>query len=134
MKVNELAQRAGVTAHAVRYYVKAGLLKPTRNLSNGYKQFTNGDVGRVRFVGRAQQFGFTLAEIAEIIRTSGRRQSPCPLVRQIIERRFVDKCAELDELVALRERMAAAIDRWKRLPDAIPTGDDICHLIESLDR
>lgn len=46
MMVNELAQRAGVTAHAVRYYVKAGLLKPARNLSNGYKQFANGDVGR----------------------------------------------------------------------------------------
>ena len=133
MMVNELVQRAGVTAHAVRYYVKAGLLKPKRNLSNRYKQFANGDVGRVRFVRRAQQLGFTLAEIAEIFRTSGRRQSPCPLVRQIVERRFVDKCAELDELAALRERLAAAIERWKLLPDAIPTGDDICHLIESFD-
>ena len=77
MKVNELAQRAGVTAHAVRYYVKAGLLKPTRNLSNGYKQFAIGDVGRVRFVGRTQQFGFTLAEIAEIIQHE--RPTPIPV-------------------------------------------------------
>ena len=75
MMVNELVQRAGVTAHAVRYYVKAGLLKPKRNLSNRYKQFANGDVGRIRFVRRARQLGFTLAEIAEIFRTSGRRQS-----------------------------------------------------------
>ena len=84
MIVHELAKLAGVTPHAVRYYAQIGLLKPTRSKRNGYQQFTETDVRRVRFVRRSQSLGFTLSEVAEILRRSRQHETPCPLVRDII--------------------------------------------------
>jgi MerR family Zn(II)-responsive transcriptional regulator of zntA len=133
MIVNELAKLAGVTPHAVRYYAQIGLLKPTRNKRNGYQQFSEADVRRVRFIRRSQSLGFTLPEVAEIFRRSHQRETPCPLVRDIIRRRIEENAVLLNELVELRDRMKHALRKWRQLPDAVPTGDEICHLIESID-
>lgn len=133
MTVNELARHAGVTPHTVRYYARIGLLTPTRSKRNGYQQFTEADVRRVSFIRRSQSLGFTLSDIAEIFRKSRHRETPCPLVRDIIRQRIEENGAVLDELVELRDRMKRALRKWQRLPDAVPKGDEICHLIESID-
>jgi MerR family Zn(II)-responsive transcriptional regulator of zntA len=133
MTVNELATHAGVTPHAVRYYARIGLLKPARNKRNGYQMFVEADIRRARFISRSQSLGFTLSDIAEIFRKSRQRQTPCPLVRDIIRRRLEENATLLTELVSLRDRMKRAIRKWQQLPDAVPTGDEICHLIESID-
>lgn len=133
MKVHELAKRAGVTPHAVRHYVRIGLLTPARRRENGYREFSEADVRRLLFIRRAQRLGFTLAEISEIISTSTRGQTPCPMVRDIIERRVVDSEHELQALVALRSTMQRALAQWQHMPDRLPDGDSICHLIESVD-
>src|SRR3546814_12890463 len=78
----------------------------------------------------AQQLGFTLAEIEEIIRYILQRHSPCPLVRDIIRRRLDDTRQQLDRLLAMHERMGRATHAWAKLPDSIPTGTDVCALIE----
>src|SRR3546814_11507573 len=80
----------------------------------------------------AQQLGFTLAEIEEIIRYILQRHSPCPLVRDIIRRRLDDTRQQLDRLLAMHERMERAIHAWAKLPDSIPTGNDVCALIDAL--
>ena len=66
LKVHELAERGGVTPHVVRYYVRIGLLAPERRLKNGYQEFGEGDIRRLRFIKRCQHLGFTLSDIAEI--------------------------------------------------------------------
>src|SRR3546814_15193279 len=80
----------------------------------------------------AQQLGFTLAEIEEIIRYSLQRHSPCPLVRDIIRRRLDDTRQQLDRLLAMHERMERALHAWAKLPDSIPTGNNVCALIEAV--
>jgi DNA-binding transcriptional MerR regulator len=75
--------------------------------------------------------GYTIAEIAEILKQSGRGKSPCPLVRDIIRRRITENRQRLDGLNALQLRMENALVQWKRMPNRVPTGDSICHLIES---
>jgi DNA-binding transcriptional MerR regulator len=52
MTVIELARLAGVTADAVRYYARVGLLSPKRNAANGYREFSAFDVRRLRFIKR----------------------------------------------------------------------------------
>ncbi len=133
MKVHELAKRVGVTPHVVRHYVRIGLLTPTRRTENGYREFSEADVRRLLFIRRAQRLGFTLAEVTEIISTGMRGQTPCPLVRDIIERHVVDSERELLALVALRSTMQRALAQWQHMPDQLPNGDSICHLIESVD-
>ena len=50
MEVAEVARRAGVGAHAVRFYVRAGLLRADRDPSNNYKQFGESHLVRLRFI------------------------------------------------------------------------------------
>ena len=133
MIVSELARSAGVTPDAVRYYARMGLLAATRNRANGYRQFSVSDIKRLRFIKRAQSLGFSLAEIATIIEQASHRKSPCPMVREIIQRRIEEAAQELENLILLRDRMKMAVAKWKRMPDGAPDGDAICRLIEAID-
>ncbi len=131
MNVSELAKRAGVTGHTVRYYARLGLLKPHRDPRSRYKKFTESDIARLQFILRARSLGFTLSEIAEIFRRSARRQTPCPMVREIIGRRIDESAVQLDAVLALRERMKRALVLWETMPDQVPDGNAICALIEA---
>jgi len=129
--VSELAKLAGVTTDTVRHYVRIGLLKPRRDPSNRYKLFAEVDVRRLHFIRQAKSLGYTLDEIAQIFHDSGRGRSPCPRVREIIQSRIAGNKVRLEELIGLQQRMEDALERWKTMPDGMPDGESICHLIES---
>lgn len=131
MTVVQLAKQSGSTAHVVRYYTRIGLLQPRRNTRNGYRLYTDKDIARLRFIRQAKSLGFTLAEIAQIIRQGRRGKSPCPMARQIISSRIGENREALNELVELQSRMEKASAIWTTMPDRVPTGDSVCHLIES---
>ena len=131
MTTQTLADRGGVSAEVVRYYTKRGLLKPTRNRRNNYRLYRESDVARLRFIRRAKNLGYTLKEIGKIIEQSKRGESPCPLAREIIERRIADNRKKLDEMLELQTRIEAASAKWATMPDKVPDGNTICYLIES---
>ncbi len=114
MLVHELARRAGVTPHVVRYYTQIGLLKPARHPENGYKGYDNADLNRLNFIRRAQNLGFTLVEIDAVLDDSGRGESPCPRVRDIIRRRIAENRQKLNELLALQRRRTWLNTRFHR--------------------
>lgn len=130
--VSELAKRAGVPAHVVRYYTRTGLLKPRRDRSNRYRLYADSDVTRIRFIRRAKLLGFTLGDIGQILRDADRRRSPCPKTRKIIVTRVNESEERLAALVELLGRMKRVIKAWRKMPDAVPIGDSICHLIEAV--
>ncbi|PJJ99245.1 MerR family transcriptional regulator [Lysobacteraceae bacterium NML91-0213] len=132
MTVRQLAQQGDVTVHVVRNYLRRGLLQAATHTEGGYQLFSVSELQRLRFIRTAQQLGFTLAEIEEIVRHSVLRRSPCPLVRDIIRRRLEDTRQQLDNLLAMHGRMEHAVHAWTSLPDSIPTGDDVCALIEAV--
>lgn len=132
LTVSQLSKSANVTADSVRHYVRIGLLRPTRNPVNGYKIFQGEDIKKVRFIRQAKDLGFTLNDIKKIIRHSHMGQSPCPIVREIIEHHIEDNKIKLAELVALQTRMERALKKWESMPDGDPDGHAICHLIESI--
>lgn len=131
MKVRELALKSGVPDHVVRYYTRIGLLEPSRSPHNRYKQYKESDVSRLRFVRQAKSLGYTLGEITKIFHEASRRNSPCPMVRQIIASRIEANRSKLNELAALQKRMERALSKWSKLPDGIPDGESVCYLIES---
>lgn len=130
--VTEIAHQSGVSADTVRHYVNIGLLHPERNPRNGYKLFDKADAHTIRFVKQAQSLGFTLAEIQEIVGHSRQHESPCPQVREIIQRRIDENRARLKALNDLQQRMETALQMWQSMPDGVPDGNSICHLIESI--
>lgn len=133
LTVKELANASQVTPDAIRHYVRVGLLNPQRHPDNGYKLFSDDDIRKVTFIRQAKGLGFTLNDIQTIFDHSNDGRSPCPAVRDIIERRIETNKARLAELAALQRRMEDALIQWQALPDGDPNGEAICHLIESIE-
>ena len=131
MSVRDIARRSDVPVHTVRYYTRIGLLKPARNRHNRYKQYKDSDVSRLRFIRQAKSLGYTLTEIGEIFYESSRGNTPCPMVRRIIESRIKENRSRLDELTGLQRRMERALVEWSKLPDGVPDSETVCYLIES---
>jgi DNA-binding transcriptional MerR regulator len=116
LTIGKLARRAGVTAKAIRFYERKGILPPARRAENRYRVYGEDAADMLRFVRQATGLGLTLAEIKDIlvIRQGGR--PPCTHVHQLLR----DKAAELDrklkDLVDVRERIRRSLAAWRRLP------------------
>jgi DNA-binding transcriptional MerR regulator len=131
LTVSQLATRCDVTPETVRYYSRVGLLHPERHPDNGYKLFEFDNVQKLRFIRQAKLLGYTLTEIEQVLHHSMQGDSPCPMVRDFIQRRIETNKAKIKELTTLQKRMKAALKEWENKPDGMPDGHSICHLIES---
>lgn len=132
MRVIDIAGKAKVSPHTVRYYTKLGMLMPGVDGDNGYKVYANSDLMRLRFITHAKSLGFTLHEIQDILSDSEQGKTPCPNVRSLLQRRIEENRQKIIELQALQQRMEDALKEWQQMPDQSPTGDVVCHLIESV--
>src|SRR4051812_41749614 len=65
--IGQLARAAGVNVETVRYYQRRQLVAEPRRPLNGIRRYPEESVGRIRFIKRAQELGFTLAEIANLL-------------------------------------------------------------------
>lgn len=131
MTASVLAKRTNVPLFTVRYYTRIGLLKPTRNLRNGYKIYKQSDKERLQFIDSAKNLGFSLAEIEEILDHAAHGDSPCPMVREIVEKRVEQSKEKIRELKRLQSRLEKALDMWKTMKNSQPDGHSVCRLIES---
>ena len=133
MTVAQVAKKTGATPDAIRHYCRLGLLRPKRDRHTGYKRFGDAEIKLVEFISKAKTLGFSLRQIAEIIRKSTAGQTPCPYVRTIVAERILTNDRALTQLRALQSRLKDAATRWAAMPDGIPDGDAVCHLIESFE-
>lgn len=103
----EIAKRGGVNIETIRYYERRGLLpKPPRSAS-GYRLFSSDDARRVRFIKRAQELGFSLNEIGELLAlrlsTKGTREG----VRKLAEAKILDIKEKIKTLRAMEKSLAS---------------------------
>lgn len=131
MTASVLAKRAEVPLFTVRYYTRIGLLKPSRDLRNGYKVYKSSDRDRLTFISAAKELGFTLAEIEEILNHAVHGDSTCPMVRDVVEKRIEENKEKIRELKRLQKRLEAAAEMWKKMKNSDPDGHSVCRLIES---
>lgn len=67
LTTSRLAKRSGVHLETVRYYERQGLLPRPPRTAAGYRQFSPDSVRRIRFIKRAQDLGFSLSEIGDLL-------------------------------------------------------------------
>jgi MerR family copper efflux transcriptional regulator len=97
MGIGSIARQAGVSIDTVRYYEKNGLLNPAARLPSGYRRYEPLQLSRLRFIKRAQQLGFSLKDIRELLGISAQRD--VARVKRAAER----KLAEVNErIIALQ--------------------------------
>ena len=131
MRVTELANAMNTTPDTVRYYTKIEFITASKNPTNGYKNYGKTAQNRLKFILSARQLNFSVAEIKSILLESDKGHSACPLVREIIENHLAETEKQFQAAFELREKLRNAIDDWQSKPDKTPTGNMICHLIET---
>jgi Cu(I)-responsive transcriptional regulator len=127
MRIGEVAQRAHVNVQTLRYYERRGLLpSPTRRPS-GYREYTAETVALVRFIKRAQQLGFSLRDVGELIEL---RQNPSrsrAAVRAVAVRTAADIAVRIRRLTAMKRALEQLIEACE-----CAAGSRTCPIIEAL--
>src|SRR5215472_13012352 len=104
LSIGQVARRAGVGVETLRFYEREGLLEEPPRRASGYRQYSEEVVSRLRFIKRAQQLGFSLKEISELLLRVD-AQTSCEEVRQRTEA----KLAEVEQKMVELQRMRQAL-------------------------
>ena len=118
----QLARLAGVSADTLRLYEQKGLLPPARRSANGYREYPPEACARVRLVRRAVALGFTLDELAGIVKVRDRGGAPCGTVRKLAAEKLVVLEGRLAELQDACDRLRGVLTHWDALLAATPGG------------
>jgi MerR family mercuric resistance operon transcriptional regulator len=127
MTIGRLAQRAGVNVETIRYYQRLNLIDEPAKPPGGVRRYSDAAVSRVRFIKRAQELGFSLAEVRRLLRlgdpqTCGEARSLAAEKLALVESRVAD----LERLRGVLKDLIGRCDRRR--------GKVACPIIESLAR
>jgi DNA-binding transcriptional MerR regulator len=131
LRAGELAREAGVSTDTLRHYERKGVLPRPRRSPNGYREYPPEARARVLLVRRALAFGFTLDELASVLRARDRGVAPCREVRALAAAKLAGVEEQLRELLALRDELRATLADWDARLSKTPAGAR-AGLLESL--
>ncbi|HKY43198.1 MAG TPA: heavy metal-responsive transcriptional regulator [Pyrinomonadaceae bacterium] len=127
----ELAKSAGVSTDTLRHYERKGVLARPQRGPNGYRQYPASALDRVHLVRRALAVGFTLDELAGILRVRDSGGAPCHEVRALAASKLAQVEIQLSDLAALRDELRTTLKDWDGRLQRKPTGVR-ANLLESL--
>ncbi len=112
LTIGKLAQAAGVGVETIRFYQRSGLLpEPERPLS-GYREYSNDDVRRIRFIKRAQTLGFNLDDIAGLLKLDG--PQTCSVTHDLALEKLHVVEGKIKALDAIRDALQQMIRQCER--------------------
>lgn len=130
MRISEAARTAGVGVETMRFYEQKGLIaQPPKPAGGGIRKYSLEIVDRIRFVRQAQDIGFSLREIAELLSLRADPAANCADVRaRAIEKR--------DEVQTKLDRLTSMRDALDELITSCPGGGDVkaCTILEAMER
>jgi DNA-binding transcriptional MerR regulator len=104
LRIGEVALIAGVSIDTVRYYERRRLLPVAARTEGGFRLFTPDTVERVRFIKQAQELGFSLDEIGELLATGGARE--CRRVRDHLKVKLSEVDRRIRQMQDFRKTLA----------------------------
>ena len=109
--IGRLARDAGLAAETLRYYERLGLIQPIRRTESNYRLYDSEAGERLRFVRRAQQLGFSLAEIRELLDLRCQPEADMGVVRETAREKIADIDRKMADLKRMRDALAVVTDR-----------------------
>ena len=128
LTIGKAATNADVGVETIRFYERKGLIEqPLKPLDGGYRIYPVETVARIRFIRQAQEIGFSLREIEELLSLRADPSADCSDVRE----RAAARLEEVDRKMEQLGRIRAALDK---LIEACPGRGAIraCSIMESL--
>ena len=109
MNIGDASARSGVSAKMIRYYEQIGLIPAARRTASGYRDYVEADIHMLRFIARARDLGFPVAEIKDLLdlwRDTGRRSADVKALAQARVHDLRQKIAHLQEMAETLEDLA----------------------------
>ena len=103
--IGEAARQSGVSAKMVRHYESLGLLPTVHRTDAGYRQYGEKEVHTLRFIRRARLLGFSMAEIAELLKLWQNKQRASADVKRIAQAHVADLERRIAEMEAMRQTL-----------------------------
>lgn len=128
LTTGQVAKQARVHVETIRYYERRGLIPEPPRRESGYRQYPPGTVTRIHFIKRAQELGFSLQEIQELLSL---RRDPSTPARDV-RRKAESKVRDIDEKIRALEQMKHSLLHLIEQCDGHGTVDD-CPIIEALE-
>ena len=107
--IGQLARRAGVPTSTLRYYERRGLLRPDGRRHGNYREYRPSALDRLRFIRAAQATGFSLRDIEELLRLTGRDDLPCDDVTAVTKKRLAEVRRRIGELRQVEAVLARSL-------------------------
>lgn len=104
MNIGKAAEMSGLPAKTIRYYEEIGLLNPSR-AQNGYRDYAQADVHKLKFLQRSRGLGFSIEECRTLLSLYEDTDRASADVKAIAERRIGDIDRKIDELQSLRKTL-----------------------------
>ena len=131
-QIGRVAKKSGVPIDTIRYYEKMGLLKTPERSEGGFRKYPEKTTEQLRFIKRAQDMGFTLREIKDVMQCSETGLKPCcDLVRRLLEKKLGEFEIKIKDLQRMRKNLKSLLSEWVPLKEAKRRTYTVCPQIET---
>lgn len=127
LKSSMLAEQGGVNLQTIRYYEREGLLPAPPRLRSGYRIFPESAVRRVQFIKRAQELGFSLSEVRELLSIQIDPAKECSDVQRLAKAKVADIAEKIQTLQSMKQVLTRLAEAC---PGCGPSSE--CPILESI--
>ena len=113
VNIGKAAKLSNLTVKTVRYYADIGLVRPLKNNSTGYRDFSEDDLARLQFVAKARKFNFSIQECEELLSLYSDKNRPSKDVKALTLDKISQIDAKLIELKDLRHQLSFLANNCK---------------------
>jgi Hg(II)-responsive transcriptional regulator len=128
LTIGQVAAAADVNIQTIRYYERRGLFAAPRRTPSGYREYAADAVSRLRFIKHAQELGFSLKEIQELLGLRVRHGAAC----NAVERKTREKIGLVQQRIRDLQRMKRTLERLA-VACATKRPTDDCPILEALE-
>ncbi|WP_133471708.1 Zn(2+)-responsive transcriptional regulator [Paraglaciecola marina] len=130
MQISELAKLSNLNAHTLRYYEKAGLLKPSGRSHSNYRIYSENDLITANFIKRSKACGFSLSEIASLLAIKNdKSQHVCAEAKSITDAKIEDVAEQILQL----QQMQSTLEKLARYCCGGQESAEFCSIISTLE-
>lgn len=111
MNIGHAAKLSGLPAKTIRYYEEEGLIRPARRAENGYRDYSEKDIHRLRFLSRARGLGFSLEDCRELLTLYSDHARASADVKRLADSKIKDIDAKMAALTSMRDALSSLVEK-----------------------
>jgi Cu(I)-responsive transcriptional regulator len=113
LTIGALAKKTGTKVETIRYYERICLLEAPRRTSGNYRVYGDEHLGRLSFIRRARDLGFSIEQVRELLSLADQRSRSCAGVDAIARQHLADVERKIADLNAMRRELSTIIDNCR---------------------